>query len=829
MEHEFIAHFREADRTKQTITEHLRETANLARENAERIGLPLLGELCGLLHDVGKYSDEFQHYIQSSCGLIQPGEKGFVDSKKLRGKIDHGTAGAQLIWESGFQKNLLEIFLRQLLALCVVSHHSGLLDCIEPKDGIDRFSKRMEKDDAKTHLSEVRRKIDTEVLQGIEALIQSSEIREELKTLMQKVLKAEPMNYLIRDFRHGMLARFLFSCLIDADRTDTADFVTPDRVEEKWKGQYPDWESFIQALESRLEKFQTQDTTGDEGNIYKLRAEISSNCREFGVREKGLYSLTVPTGGGKTLASLRFALYHAKRNKISRIIYVVPYTSIIDQNAEEVRKIFEELSQATGKEIVLEHHSNLTPEKDTFQGKLFAENWDAPIIYTTAVQFLETLFGSGTRGVRRMHQLANAVIVFDEIQTLPVRIVHLFNNAINFLLDLCGSTVVFCTATQPCLDKVDPEKGAISLRPDHEMMSNVKKLFKQLQRVEVQDRRKAGGWTEEEVAELAYQNLQSAKTVLIIVNTKSSAKRLFELCKHYDAEVYHLSTNMCPAHRLDILGCVKECLDSEGDRPAICISTQLIEAGVDVDFGAVIRYLAGLDSIAQAAGRCNRHGRRDIGYVYVVNPANENLDKLEDICIAQEEAQRVFDEYKVDPQVFGHDIIGIEAMNRYYKYYFFKRAPQMTYPVPANVFNHEDNILSLLSSNKETVGIYYREQKKAPPLVLRHSFQSAAKVFKVIETSTQGVIVPYSKEGEGIISELCSAFEVDKQYELIKKAQRYAVNLFPNMFKALSKNGAIFEVQEGSGIFYLLQQHYSNDFGVAHEVVNEMAFLHCGD
>ncbi|MBD3305300.1 CRISPR-associated endonuclease Cas3'', partial [candidate division KSB3 bacterium] len=450
MQNKFLAHVRKYDGAEQTVAEHLKQTAELAKTHAEKIDLPLMGELCGLLHDLGKYSEEFQKYIRSAAGLINPDAEEFVDAKGKKGKIDHSTAGAQLVWENGSQKNLLEIFLRQLPALCIASHHSGLLDCIKPDDGVDRFSKRMEKDDQTTHLSEVRNKIDTEILQRIEDLIQSPEIRAELKAQAQKVLKTEPINHMIRDFRHGMLARFLFSCLIDADRTDTIDFVKPELIEEKWKGEYLDWEALIEALESRIAEFKVKN------EVNKLRTEISSTCQHFGQREKGLYSLTVPTGGGKTLASLRFALHHAQKNKMSRIIYVVPYTSIIDQNADEVRKIFKELSQTAGKEIVLEHHSNLAPEKETPQGRLIAENWDARIIYTTAVQFLEALFGSGTRGVRRMHQLANAVIVFDEIQTLPVRIVHLFNNAINFLIDLCGSTVVFCTATQPCLDKVDP-------------------------------------------------------------------------------------------------------------------------------------------------------------------------------------------------------------------------------------------------------------------------------------------------------------------------------------------------------------------------------------
>jgi len=264
---------------------------------------------------------------------------------------------------------------------------------------------------------------------------------------------------------------------------------------------------------------------------------------KFAYRERGLYQLTVPTGGGKTLASLRFALHHAERNNMDRIIYVVPYTSIIDQNARVARSVFAFLEES-GRHIVLEHHSNLTPEQDTSQSKLLVENWDAPIIYTTAVQFLETLFAAGTRGVRRLHQLANAVIIFDEIQTIPIRTVHLFNNAINFLVDQCSSTVVFCTATQPLLNEVDVKKGAARLSPNFQMMSDVGSLFRELHRAAIEDRCKSGGWTDDEVAETALQQLDEAGSVLIIVNKKAQAKELFQRLHGKTEHVYHLSTSI---------------------------------------------------------------------------------------------------------------------------------------------------------------------------------------------------------------------------------------------------------------------------------------------
>ena len=362
----------------------------------------------------------------------------------------------------------------------------------------------------------------------------------------------------------------------------------------------------------------------------------------------------------------------------------MPYTTIIDQNAKVVRSILENNEQqpvTSGKLIVLEHHSNLTPERDTWQSKLLSENWDAPIVYTTVVQFLETLFAAGTRGTRRMHHLANTVIIFDEIQSIPIRTVHLFNNAINFLVKQCKSTVVFCTATQPLLNEVDVRKGAVELSVNHQIMPDISKLFKDLQRVEVDDKRKTGGWSEDDVTNEAQHELENTGSVLIIVNTKTQAREIYKRCKQITGEIIHLSTSMCPAHRMDALDKVKECLNLDNPKPVVCVSTQLIEAGVDVDFGSVIRYLAGLDSIAQAAGRCNRNGLRQTGRVIVVNPANENLDKLPDIRTAKEKAERVLDEYWNNPHSFENDRISPTAMTLYYRYHFFDRKHEMDYPV----------------------------------------------------------------------------------------------------------------------------------------------------
>jgi CRISPR-associated endonuclease/helicase Cas3 len=815
-----MAHYRKDDSKAQSVAEHLQAVAMAGKLLAGKIGLGSLGELMGLLHDAGKYSRAFQDYIGSAVGQIDPDAEEYVDASGLKGKIDHSTAGAQYIWRilEGNTRPEWQLA-RQIMSLSMVSHHSGLIDCLSPV-GEAVFTKRMGKHNSLTNFDEVFAKIDEAIKDKARECLESDDIGVELKCWLERL---STQTHMIGAFTLGMLTRFLFSTLIDADRLDSANFENPKLEAIRNGNTFIDWKGLIVKLERHLGKFELRNP------VDRIRAGVSDHCSNFSVREKGLFTLTVPTGGGKTLASLRFALLHAEKHQMERIIYVVPYTSIIDQNAKVVRNILEDNIGAG--QIVLEHHSNLTPENDTWQSNILSENWAALIVYTTAVQFLETLFAAGTRGARRMHQLANTVIVFDEIQTMPIRMIHIFNNAINFLVGQCGSTAVFCTATQPILDKVDTGRGAAILSHNPEMMPDVRGLFKDLCRVVVTDESKNNGWLDDEIACLALHELSGGCSVLIIVNTKAAAQSIYKQCKEKlgaetAATVLHLSTGMCPAHRMIVVDAVRSCLDPDDRKPVICVSTQLIEAGVDIDFGCVIRYMAGLDSIAQAAGRCNRHGLRDKpGKVIIINPANESLDSLADIRIAKEITERVLGEFNRDPAQYDNDLIGPKTMELYYKYYFFDRAGEMVYPVSSNMIGRDGDLLSLLSLNDLSVQSYKRANGKSPSLYLRQSFKSAATAFTVIDAATEGVIVPYGKDGAKIIADLCGAFDVNKHYDLLKQAQRYSVNVFPNIFKKLLDNQCIHEVQEGSGIMYLDCQYYSPEFGLSVEQVAPMAFL----
>jgi len=801
---EYIARY--FDKGSQTVEEHLKETSNLSGLFAGKIGLSSLGKLEGLLHDFGKYSDNFQNYIRSVSGKSEPDFES--DNNAGRGKVDHSTAGAQIIWEALNNKSPISKFTAQVLALCIASHHSGLIDCLSP-DGEDKFSIRMVKNSADTHIDQVQIQADVQILTNVESYLNSPECSDSLETVLKQLLTDEPSKT-IREFYVGLIIRFLFSALIDADRLSSAQ----RKIENK-----PRWATLVKRLEYHISKLKRDNWVDD------VRSEVSQACKEFAVREKGLYRLTVPTGGGKTLSSLRFALNHAAHHHMERIIYVIPYTSIIDQNAAIARLILE-TKHRTNKITVLEHHSNLTPGKETPQSVLLSENWDAPIIFTTTVQFLEALFSGGTRGARRMHQLANAVIIFDEIQTLPVKTVHIFNNAINFLVKQCGSTAVFCTATQPLLDAVDPQKGSARMSHNPEMAPRPIQLFQSLRRVEIIDKRKSGGWTDSEIAQYICEQAKETGSTLTIVNTKASAQTLYTLCNKQKYKVYHLSTNMCPAHRIKVINNIKKQLESRKPRskPIICISTQLIEAGVDIDFGSVVRYLAGLNSIAQAAGRCNRNGKRPSGKVTIVNPSCESLSRLPEIQFGKEIAERVLHEYYDNPDVFGHDLLSPNAMRQYYKYYFFDRTNDMSYKISSHEIGHDDDLLSLLSTNSLSVAAYNRSNKSAPPLQIRQSFKSGTGCFRVIDAPGDGVIIPYDK-GKKIISKLSATDNPEEIRKLLRDAQRYSVNLYPQVLGNLSETGCVYETRKDSGIFYLDVRYYDNHIGITSQQSKMIDFL----
>lgn len=816
-------------RPGQLLRDHLADVAAMAEDFACAIGLPTAGKLLGAAHDEGKASAIFQQYIRSATGILDPEDEEYVDAAGLKGKIDHSSAGAQKLWRAIAQTGspAQDVLFAQMLALCICSHHSGLIDCLEP-GGESVFDRRIDKGTELTHLPEALAAFGDGFGAPGDSLLPRTiqEMRSRLFAMLRpekskicvgcglldtKVCRVQnPLAW----FSLGLATRMLLSCLVDADHTDSADAERPQNASLRSSGA-PPWAELITRLEDRLAKF------AGGRQIDTIRGDISAHCLARAAEPKGLFTLTVPTGGGKTLAGLRFALHHAAHHSMDRIINVIPFTSIIDQNAQVAREILE-----NGREfgsIVLEHHSNLTPEKETPRTRLASECWDAPVVYTTMVQFLESLFRGGTRNARRMHRLANAVIIFDEIQTLPVNCVHLFCNAMNFLVLECGASVVLCTATQPLLDRLArPELGALALGPERELMPDKEDLFQKLKRVEILDETRPTGWTVREVADLAAREYQRTGSCLVVVNTKRWARELHEECVRRGlAGVRHLSTDMCAQHRLGVLDSMRKELDAK--LPVLCISTQLIEAGVDISFGAVIRFLAGLDSMVQAAGRCNRNAENEsgaLGQVHVVNPEKENLSSLKEIQVGRDVSLRVLSEFRRDPASLGGSLLHPKAMERYFTYAFFDRRDEMAYPVSAEKAGRDDTLFNLLSCNPRNPG------NMRTHLTLRQSFATAGKLFQVIDAPTQGVLVPYG-EGGTLIAELCGVFDPHQEKALLRRAQRYCVNVFPNVLKGLQEAQALHETQTGSGIWYLDARHYSKQLGLSVTMVEEMNPLIC--
>ena len=818
MNFDYIAHVRKADGQPQFLQTHLTETAEIAKLLAAKLALDHAGELLGLMHDFGKYSRKFQKYIHDETGLFNP-DLDDEESTPNGSKVDHSTAGTQWVYRElrkfGAEQGIGELF-GQMLGLCIASHHGeGLIDCLDG-EGNPKWIERFNKTDELTHLAECEQNANEAVQQKAKELADENLIRS-LLNAVKPILSNQTINNKIKEFYLGCLTRFLFSCLIDADRINSSDFEREAQKEVRRLTEKPDWQTAIDQLEAKLAGFENRYP------IDEIRRKISDNCLKRAVDFQGIYTLTVPTGGGKTLASLRYALHHSQKHNLDRIIYIIPYTSIIDQNAQAVREIL-------GEDWVLEHHSNLEPEKQSWQDKLLSENWDKPIVFTTMVQFLDAWFGGGTRGARHIHPMTNSVLIFDEIQTLPVKCVHLFCNVLNWLTAFGKSTAVLCTATQPLLGESGlqnfPEdkrasivvRGLLRLPENAEIMGkhqDLDKLFADLSRVEIRFNKKAGGWNVEEAGVFLLEQFQATPSCLFIVNTKKWAQELYQYCQRQNVPpetLFHLSTNQCAAHRKAIFDTIKARLENK--QPVICISTQLIEAGVDISMACVIRALGGLDSIAQAAGRCNRHGEKEgKGQVWVLNLQEQDFTLiLPDIQAGKTHAERVFRDFA------GQDILQPAAMERYFEYYFYQRSDEMAYSIKNSATG---SLLDWLSDN--VLNPYgEKNNKRSKPLpLLMQSFKSAGRAFQAIDAPTHAVIVPYG-EGAELIAKLCGEWNPKEMYRTLQKAQRYSVNVFPKVWEQLQDENAIYETIKGSGIYYLDECHYNNKFGLSLDKTSEM-------
>jgi CRISPR-associated endonuclease/helicase Cas3 len=552
---DYIAHIKKEDSgcQIQTIEEHINGTATFASTFASKFQNVEWGRLLGLWHDLGKFSNEFQEYIKINSGY----EDGV-----LLGKTDHTSAGAI------FAKELLPQSWPPL-AYCIAGHHAGLHNWL-PEIGIsgdlyDRLKKQEFLDKIRTFIPKEITKID------------------HLNPPTGKPLPPKQIHLWIR---------MLFSCLVDADYLDTERFMNPESFAKR--GKYKTIKELKVLFDNYMEELARN---APETNVNFIRNNVLNQCIRSGEKDPGFFSITVPTGGGKTLSSMAWALEHAAKFNKSRIVFAIPYTSIITQTVQVYRNIFSDSN-------VIEHHSNIDEEADSQDRKLATENWDAPIIVTTNVQLFESLFANRTSRCRKLHNIVDSIIILDEAQMLPPEFLKPVLSVLKGLVENFGVSVLFSTATQPVLKgTIGSGQNAfrgIEANAVREIVPDFLQLANDLKRVRVQmplNTNQPTEWT------VIADELRKFEQVLCIVNTRKDCRELYNLMPE---GTVHLSRMMCSAHIMDAIAKIKHRLKS--GLPITVISTQLIEAGVDVDFPVVYRALAGLDSVAQSAGRCNREG-----------------------------------------------------------------------------------------------------------------------------------------------------------------------------------------------------------------------------
>lgn len=792
MQKTYYSHYRREDDTYQTNQDHERNVAVLSEEYCR---IPLLKKaawMIGLHHDDGKNTENWQKYFQASIDQ---------EEKHDKEKEDHSTLGGLVINQYEPNTRFSE------MAQNAIYMHHGLADCISTTDCSALILRRKQKyhDEA----IESVRNISQEQFPEVDMKESCREAKRGINSLTKKLLELfgdGSGKYVFGDpnFYVGMCERMLFSCLMDADWRDTADFmakrVTTTGMSDEEIQKV--WEKGICNLEKRVADFKQKE------KIDFYRGRISEQCREAAFLDHNLYQLAVPTGAGKTLSSLRFALYCAKQHHKRHIFYVAPFKSILEQNAEEIRKTLDM------PEMVLEHHSDVVREDDElWRYERLIENWDeVPVIVTTAVQFLNTLFKEKRSNVRRFHSLCDSVIIVDEAQALPVKTIGPFNLAVNFLTQVCNTTAVLCTATQPLFSEVQENR----MLPSKRMTEELSAFERAFRRVEYHDCTEdcGSGFSTEQAAEFVREKSRQFEQILLILNTKSSAKKVFEQLKgNVEGRLFHLSTLMCAQHRSDVLNEIRKAL-ADGEK-VICVSTQLVEAGVDFSFQCVIRSLAGLDNLIQAAGRCNRNGALDLGHVFLIRMSDnvENIASVPDIKKAQAAMMDFLYTYRNNPEEFGHRLDSEKAIQTYYLYYFYTRKSEMCYRV--NVNGVQTDLVELLSTNR-----LFAEGRKEP--VMKQAFKSAGEAFNVIEEKGGTDVVVSYGESDYLINELQRVEDYDQKRKILGKLQHYTVNL-SEAFMRRMRSGAVCGIEENR-VLILDDRYYDQSTGVQEEP-GEMAFL----
>lgn len=794
-----LGHISEDRTREETLEDHSIRTARSCADACRATGMAHFGELLGVLHDAGKASNAFQDYIRHP-------------DPALRGKINHAACGARYLYEALCQQDAITA---ELGAAAICGHHSGLPDMLTIQ-GEDGLAKRLYPESVDSYETDIaafcaqcteRAPLRDLLICGAE------EVDRFLSRIVAFTQKLPNGGEAQRFFMLGLAARYLHSALIDADRYQAYLFECGASETETVPENRADdalWERLSKRLEQRTASF-AADTP-----LNQARAAISDACDRFAANGPGIYQLYVPTGGGKTLSSFRFALRAAELHGYDHVYYVAPYCTILEQNAQVIREILQENS------AVLEHHSNVLfedeeKEDEITRYQLLTQRWDCPVVFTTMVQFLNTLFDGRSACSRRFHALANSVILLDEVQSVPVKFTSMLNTALNFLANLCGCTVVLCTATQPSLEEVPIP---VALSEPRQMVPRELVELPCFIRTKIVDKTVERDYDARSLADFAAAEQAKAGSILVVLNTKEAVTKAYrEMVKRtvgQNISVFFLTTMLCPAHRMVRFTQLREKLKRR--EPVICISTPLIEAGVDISFGCVVRSLAGLPSIAQAAGRCNRNGELPCGMVYVLKCAEEDVGRLPDIQAGRKAMNSFLTEFHKHPEQFGGDMLSPGSIQAYYQRYYHEQQLQMDYPVEDGKIQnltYATTLYRLLSQNDVANKYACDTGKELPHHYVRHAFQSAGGAVEVIESAGVDVLVPYG-EGKALIAKLAGNLPIQEHKRLLRRAQQYMVHVFDWQKIGLMEKGALYQLGD-NGVYALREEYYDDDLGVVNE------------
>lgn len=727
---------------------HLRDTAISAETFAAVFGCGDWGHLVGLWHDLGKYSDAFQNYLRA-CNPEDGGHGG-----EISGRVDHSTAGAQHAAGLGQAG--------RLLAYCIAGHHAGLPNNEDNEAGLSaRLLKKVEPYSA-----------------APDSLLNRT-LPSPPRLKCPNARSSERMGFTLAFF-----TRMLFSCLVDADYLDTEAFMKPERGTLR-QGGHASCAELLIRLNAHLEEKERVDT-----HVNRVRRDVLEACRSQAKLPPGLFSLNVPTGGGKTLSSLAFALAHAAEHGLHRVVYAIPFTSIIEQTADVFRIALGDLHSE-----VLEYHGNLPPDdpiRQSERSRLASENFDASLVVTTNVQIFESLFASRTSRCRKLHRLAKSVIILDEAQTLPPQLLAPTLAALEELVNNYGATVVLCTATQPAVER--RERFPIGLQ-------NVRPLIDEPTRLHMSLRRTAvtllGATSNDDLVE----RLRGERQVLCIVNSRRYATDVFQALN--DPGALHLSASMCAAHRSKVVAEIRRRLSPEVNAPCRVISTQVIEAGVDIDFPAVFRAAAGLDSIAQASGRCNREGR-------LLDPNGD--PRLGRVFIFEYDAKayptspmirRASDCFREVAPDHLDDLLAPAAIEAFFGLHYWQ--------IGGDGGRGWDQGLE-----RQSVMACFNYDAK---IALHAQFRTAATAYRLIDDAQIQVLVPFGEQGKELIAELERLPESEPQLlrDFDRRAQRYTVGVYEYNLKILHDRGVLWKCHER---YYLANtDSYDEKLGLTYEAL----------